>query len=303
MNISYKSIITIFLISILSIASLSVAMADTVVTIESEGASPFEGTIHPYTDGSGTGTVTGSIYSSALDAGIEWDTGIEWGSYESYISFSLDSIPDDAIIKSVTLNVYVWGAQEFYSQALIFSKVDFGELEFDDYSIVGTQFGTSADDTPSTWRSIPVMPETLIDPSEDYFQVKIYMERPKGEGFPLAMFGSALYGSSGPSERYMNVPYLVVTYEESPKSHWSPIVMKPIANTMLSKVNGMWQCIQENLPEEVPENIASLITQTEEHMENAAIYSNFIYVVGELTKAFNIFVQINEDLSLGCMID
>jgi hypothetical protein len=244
--------------------------------------------------------VVGNAYFSVLEAGIEWDDGTNWGSYECYMSFSLDSIPDDATITSATLYVYQYYTQDFHSQSPIFSKVDFGELEFEDYALPGTQFGTSSDDTQNIWLSIPVAPVTLNDPAEDYFLVRIYMARPKEDGFPFAQFSTALYTNHTFPERYLNVPYLVVTYEEPPESKWSPVSMQPLVRTSLAKANMLWQCIEPYFADCDDADLLALMEEVQTHMQRTASIANPMEASGELNKAMALMDELTVRLECPC---
>ena len=286
-------VITALFSIVLVVVAAGGMVAGTAVTINSVGVEPLEGSIHPWMS---NGTINGNAYFSSLDAGIEWDTDDNnWGSYECYLSFSLSSIPADATIQSATLYVYQYYTQEFHSQSLIFSKVDFGTLEFEDYALTGTQFGTSDNDTQGIWLSVPVTPATLIDPSEEYFQVKIYMERPKGDGFPLAQFSTALH-----SVHNQNVPYLYVTYEERPESNWSPISMQPLVRTMLGTAHAQWQCIEPYFAECDDADVLAMMDEIQAHMQRAASIANPMEAGGELNKAVALMDELAVRLACPC---
>ncbi len=83
-------------------------------------------------------------------------------------------------------------------------------------------------------------------------------------------------------------------------SLWSPAVLQPIVATMLEKANTIWHCLQQNLPEEVPENLQEMLDEVQEHMANASLLYNPIYANGELNKALALMKEINDALGCGC---
>ena len=77
-------------------------------------------------------------------------------------------------------------------------------------------------------------------------------------------------------------------------------IYMPLVRTNLSIANDGWSCLLENLPEEVPEDIATILGEVSMHMENAQSLSNPIGTNGELIKAINLMKQISSELELGC---
>jgi len=62
----------------------------------------------------------------------------------------------------------------------------------------------------------------------------------------------------------------------------------------------MWDCISENLPEEVPVDVQTMRQQAQTHMANATSLSNPIYSNGELVKAIKLMEKVDEALGCGC---
>ena len=87
------------------------------------------------------------------------------------------------------------------------------------------------------------------------------------------------------------------------KSSWSPAVLKPLVSTMLIKANSTWECLLQNLPEEVSEDVQTMLGDVQSHMENAATLSNPVYANGELNSAISLMEQINVILDCECYPD
>ncbi len=66
---------------------------------------------------------------------------------------------------------------------------------------------------------------------------------------------------------------------------WSPVVLQPLARTQLESVHVLWGSVSGMLPEELTDEMALLMAQVQEHMENATQLANPIYATGQLKKA------------------
>jgi hypothetical protein len=74
----------------------------------------------------------------------------------------------------------------------------------------------------------------------------------------------------------------------------SPVFsFRPVANTLLSQVNGEWSSVLGALSEDVPEDVALLIKDIQAHIANAGSLSNPVYSAGELYEAFELLEQLS----------
>ena len=74
----------------------------------------------------------------------------------------------------------------------------------------------------------------------------------------------------------------------------------PVANYHLRQVNTCLGCIEENLPEDVPEDVQTLLDEMQEHINNANTTGNSIYANNELLKALKCCEDIQEKLGITC---
>jgi len=74
----------------------------------------------------------------------------------------------------------------------------------------------------------------------------------------------------------------------------------PVKNYHLRQVNTCLGCITENLPEDVPEDVQTLLDEMQEHINNANTTGNSIYANNELLKALKCCEDIQEKLGITC---
>jgi len=74
----------------------------------------------------------------------------------------------------------------------------------------------------------------------------------------------------------------------------------PVKNYHLRQVNTCLECIEENLPEDVPEDVQTLLDEMQEHINNANTTGNSIYANNELLKALKCCEDIQEKLDITC---
>ena len=74
----------------------------------------------------------------------------------------------------------------------------------------------------------------------------------------------------------------------------------PVKNYHLRQVNAYLECIEENLPEDVPEDVQALLDEMQEHIDNANTTGNSIYANNELLKALRCCEDIREKLGITC---
>ena len=74
----------------------------------------------------------------------------------------------------------------------------------------------------------------------------------------------------------------------------------PLKNYHLRQVNTCLGCIEENLPEDVPEDVQTLLDEMQEHINNANTTGNTIYANNELLKALKCCEDIQEKLGITC---
>ncbi len=91
--------------------------------------------------------------------------------------------------------------------------------------------------------------------------------------------------------------------------YWKPEVQQfvsvvaafiPVAKHHLRQVNTCLQCIEENLPEDVPGDVQALLDEMQEHINNANTTGNSIYANNELLKALKCCEDIQEKLGITC---
>ncbi|HPR42301.1 MAG TPA: hypothetical protein PK718_07140 [Candidatus Methanofastidiosa archaeon] len=82
----------------------------------------------------------------------------------------------------------------------------------------------------------------------------------------------------------------------------SPMALyMPLVRTNLAKANMYWECILENLPEEVPESVSALVNEVGGYMQEAITLTNPIATNAKLINAINLMVQINGEMELECV--
>jgi len=88
---------------------------------------------------------------------------------------------------------------------------------------------------------------------------------------------------------------------EYPQMAINPIlVFLPVKNYHLRQVNAYLECITENLPEDVPGDVQTLLDEMQEHIDNANTTGNSIYANNELLKALKCAEDIQEILGITC---
>ena len=81
----------------------------------------------------------------------------------------------------------------------------------------------------------------------------------------------------------------------------SPIAaFMPVKNYHLAQVNAYLTCIEDNLPDEVPDDVQELLDEVQEHIDNANTTGNSIYANNELLKALKCCEDIQEKLGITC---
>ena len=74
----------------------------------------------------------------------------------------------------------------------------------------------------------------------------------------------------------------------------------PVKNYHLREVNAYLECITENLPEDVSQDVQELLDDLQEHIDNANTTGNTIYANNELLKALKCCEDIQEKLGITC---
>ena len=98
---------------------------------------------------------------------------------------------------------------------------------------------------------------------------------------------------------YISPP--VTTPPTTPPVRANPIAaFIPVKNYHLRQVNTCLECIEENLPEDVPEDVQALLDEMQEHIDNANTTGNSIYANNELLKALKCAEDIQEKLGITC---
>ncbi len=111
------------------------------------------------------------------------------------------------------------------------------------------------------------------------------------------------YGDNdGDTSVSLDIFFIKMETQNDAKTLINPFaIFKPIANTQLSNANTIWNCIAENLPEEIPAEVQEMIEEAQTHMANATSLSNPIYSNGELVKAIKLMENISEALGCECI--
>jgi predicted outer membrane repeat protein len=68
-------------------------------------------------------------------------------------------------------------------------------------------------------------------------------------------------------------------------SSWSPVSIMPLARTQLANATDAWNELSTQLPEELTEEMTSLVEGIQGHMQNATGLTNPVYASGELSRA------------------
>ncbi len=106
------------------------------------------------------------------------------------------------------------------------------------------------------------------------------------------------YGKEGNNDR--EVFFTKIIDMSGPVNLFSPFFVKPVANSHLAKAAGLWSCISEQLPEDVPAELQSMIDDAQAHMANAASMTNPIYSSGEYSAAIDVLVDIIDAYNFEC---
>ena len=85
---------------------------------------------------------------------------------------------------------------------------------------------------------------------------------------------------------------------KNPYNHFA--ILMPVVITNMADANAVWGCLMDEMPDEVPEEIAALMARIGAHMENAISYTNTIYVNSELEKALACMREADMLLDCGC---
>lgn len=90
-----------------------------------------------------------------------------------------------------------------------------------------------------------------------------------------------------------------MAFAQAPQPQANPIVaLKPVAHHRLNRLNTQLAHIEENLPEEVPQDIQDLLDEMQAHIDTANKTNNTIYANNELFKALKISESIQEELDI-----
>ena len=101
--------------------------------------------------------------------------------------------------------------------------------------------------------------------------------------------------------RPMGLGFDIGADEYVPQVFANPIAaFWPVAHHHLRQVNTCLGCIEENLPEDVPEDVQALLDEMQEHIDNANTTGNSIYANYELLKALKCCEDIQEKLGITC---
>jgi hypothetical protein len=73
-----------------------------------------------------------------------------------------------------------------------------------------------------------------------------------------------------------------------------------IYRTNLAAASERWNCIQDALPEEVSEDVATLIDDVSAFMQGASTLSTPIYASGQLSKTLEAMVEIEQEVVIDC---
>jgi hypothetical protein len=74
----------------------------------------------------------------------------------------------------------------------------------------------------------------------------------------------------------------------------------PVKNYHLRMVTACQQCIEESLPDDVPQDVQDLLDEMQAHLDNANMTGNSIYANNELLKALDICDEIAGELGITC---
>lgn len=79
---------------------------------------------------------------------------------------------------------------------------------------------------------------------------------------------------------------------------------RPLAMLNLERANKLWECISENLPDEIDEDVMEKIDQVQAQMSKViALPPNPVYVNGVLLNAIDLMKEIAEGLELPCYLE
>jgi hypothetical protein len=81
---------------------------------------------------------------------------------------------------------------------------------------------------------------------------------------------------------------------------WSPVSLLPLYRTNLASATERWSCIQESLPDDIPDDVAALIDEVSTFMGGASSLSNPIYASGQLSNALDAMGSIEDELGIDC---
>jgi hypothetical protein len=86
-----------------------------------------------------------------------------------------------------------------------------------------------------------------------------------------------------------------------PQEAINPIAaFMPVKNYHLRMVMACQQCIEENLPDDVPQDVQDLLDEMQAYLDNANTTGNTIYANNELLKALDCCEKIQEQLGITC---
>ncbi len=81
----------------------------------------------------------------------------------------------------------------------------------------------------------------------------------------------------------------------------TPVVaFMPVKNYHLAQVTACQECIEKNLPDDVPSGVQALLDTMQLHIDNANTTGNSIYANSELLKALECCEEIQEKLGITC---
>jgi len=76
-------------------------------------------------------------------------------------------------------------------------------------------------------------------------------------------------------------------------SSWSPVSIMPLARTQLASATDAWSELSTQLPEELTEEMTSLVEGIQGHMQNATGLTNPVYSSGELARALELMDELS----------
>jgi len=122
-----------------------------------------------------------------------------------------------------------------------------------------------------------------------------------GKGCIIASGQTLEYAAGNGYSNLLENVILFMCGEKEERVFVNPIAaFLPVKNYHLRQVNTCLGCIEENLPEDVPGDVQTLLDELQEHIDNANTTGNSIYANNELLKALKCSEDIQEILCITC---